>query len=142
MLQILFMYLCVVAAPAYSQKSSIPQVDSTDSLTLYIFTGSDWCPNCRRFDKKVLHDSDFVKAMNGKAIRIEILDFPQRKKLSDETVAYNRAMSEKLGFKNVFPTIVLCSSTGNGKQRTFYYKNETGTEFGAMVLDELKHINE
>lgn len=88
----------------------------------------------------MLRDSGFIRSIAHENIRIEVLDFPQRKKLSDQTVAYNRAMSEKLGFRNVFPTIVLYS--GNGKQRTLYYRNEAGTEFGALVLDELKHLNE
>lgn len=138
------MYLCVVSGPVVSNtRPASLQINAPDSgFVLYVFTGSDWCANCRRFERKVLHDSGFITAMNGKKIRIEILDFPQRKKLSDETVAYNRAMSEKLGFKNVFPTIVLYSSVGNGKQRTIYYRNEAGTEFGTMVLDELKHLDE
>lgn len=144
MLQIFLLYLCFAARPSASDlKPAARQFNQSDSsLTLYVFTGSDWCANCRRFDKKVLHDSAFIKAMKGRNIRIEIIDFPQRKKLSDETVAHNQAISEKLGFRNIFPTIVLYSSSGNGKQRILYYRNEAGTEFGTMVLNELVHLNE
>jgi len=141
MLYLLLTYLFVFAEPG--QGYATPQLSHSDSgLTLYVFTGSDWCANCRRFDRKVLHDSAFITAMKGKHIRIEILDFPQRKKLSAETVAYNQAMSEKLGFKNIFPTVVLYSSSGTGKQKTLYYRNEAGAEFSAMVLNELGHLNE
>jgi thiol-disulfide isomerase/thioredoxin len=115
--------------------------DTVKPAILYVFAGSDWCVNCRRLEKNVLSDSAFLSFLDSGNIKIEILDFPQRQKLSPEQVIYNQAMSEKLGFSGDFPTIVIYS-TGNDKFKTLYYRNEDPSEFSGMLLKELSKLNE
>ena len=117
------------------------EYSTTEAIVLYIFTGSDWCVNCKRFEKKVLNDSVFLKAIADNHVKIKILDFPQRKKLSPETISYNQGISEEFGFNGTFPTLVL-SSKSSKKFKTFYYNNENGTAFSKIVLNELKKLNE
>jgi hypothetical protein len=123
------------AEPAGYNDSQVKQ------SVLYVFAGSDWCANCRRLETKVLSDSTFLSALDSGLVRIEILDFPQRKKQSPETISYNRSMSEKLGFNGDFPTIVIYSGIRD-KYSTLTYKNEDPSEFSRIVLNELSKLNE
>jgi len=110
-------------------------------FVLYVFAGSDWCANCRRLEANVLSDSAFLFKLDSMQVRLEILDFPQRKKLSSEIVAYNQSMSEKLGFNGDFPSLMLYS-TQKDKSNILLYKNENAAEFYQMVCHELMRLNE
>ena len=57
---------------------------SPSQLKLLIFSGSDWCLPCIRFERKVLQDTAFI-AFGDKYLLIEKADFPQHKKLSKRT---------------------------------------------------------
>ncbi len=71
--------------------SSTAAADSVPT-TLYIFTGSDWCPNCKALDKNVLSDTAFIRAMADNKVSIEIVDFPQRNKITPEQRKHNEAI--------------------------------------------------
>ena len=99
---------------------------------LLIFTGSDWCPNCRRLEKKILDDSVFISFVTD-MITIEFADFPQHKKLENTVVEKNRALAEKYHFQGVYPTILLLDSAGNIRSEIFY-RNQNAAE----IIDQLK----
>jgi hypothetical protein len=145
MLKGLLILCCVFSSKATDNTSLINKTYKNDSLknnlVVYVFEGSDWCTNCYRFKKKVLGDSVFTKALDSIGAQIEILDFPQRKKLSRETMEYNRIMSEKFGFTGKFPSIVLFSSH-SGKFTTMWYKREDANEFVDILFNQLDKLNE
>ena len=101
---------------------------------LLIFTGSDWCPNCRRLEKKILSDSSFISFTRNKLL-IEFADFPQHKKLDARTIEKNKTLAEKYHFRGIYPTILLLDSSGNIKGEIFY-RNQNSKEF----IDQLKLI--
>lgn len=107
---------------------------STSSIaaTLLIFTGSDWCPNCRRLGKKILSDSTFISYTKNK-LSIEFVDFPQHKKLDPQIVKKNKILSEKYHFQGIYPTILLLDSAGKVIGQIFYL-NQSPKEF----IDNLK----
>ncbi len=119
----------------------VPGDSIRNESVLYVFAGSDWCVKCRRLEENVLSDSVFLSALDSGRVRIEILDFPQRKILSPETVSYNQSMSEKLGFSGDFPTIVIYSARNN-KYSTILYKNEDPAQFSLILFNELNKLNE
>ncbi len=144
MLNVLLIFFSVIASSP--RENEVPSLGSSmDSIrnqsVLYVFAGSDWCVNCMLLEKKVLSDSVFLSALDSGRIRMEILDFPQRKKLSPEIISYNQSMSEKLGFSGDFPTIVIYS-VQNNKYSTLWYKNEDPYEFSRMLFNELNKLNE
>ncbi len=98
---------------------------NSDSFTLYFITGSDWCANCRKFDKKVLSDTGFNNAVKGSGINSVTLDFPQKKKTENK---YNDSMASFLGFDGNFPAIYLMNHS-NGKKIGIAYQSETANEF-------------
>jgi len=119
-IRFLFLILLIPVSP-----SSIPS-------TLLIFTGSDWCPNCRRLEKKILSDSAFISYTKDK-LSIEFVDFPQHKKLDPQIIEKNKILAEKYHFQGVYPTILLLDSTGNVKGQILYL-NQSPKEF----IDNLK----
>jgi thioredoxin-related protein len=143
MLKVLFISLYALASSTYKIQDSITahKIDSAGLSILYVFEGSDWCANCRRLEKSILSDSDFLALLDSNQVLIERLDFPQRKKLAKETVEYNQDMSEKLGFKGDFPTLVIYSRKSQ-KYTTLHYTNQDTAEFSAILLGELKKLNE
>lgn len=112
----------------------IPIITSALPFRLLIFTGSDWCPNCRRLEKKILNDSVFINFTRDR-LSIQFADFPQHKKLDTETIEQNKALAEKYHFQGIYPTILILDESGNVK-REIYYRNQSATEF----IDQLKDI--
>ena len=129
---------------SFNTDSSIPktseEITQLSAPVLYIFIGSDWCADCKRLEKNVLSDSVFISTMKLNKIAIEIIDFPQRKKLSPDVVKHNETIAESYGFQGIFPTLVL--SRSKDKYETLQYKNEAAAEFSEIVLNKLKYLNE
>jgi thiol-disulfide isomerase/thioredoxin len=129
----------LVLMSSNTQKQSNSEIDlnvanDSNAYILYLFTGSDWCPNCKRFEKKVLNDSVFVSNISKHNIQIETLDFPQRKKLPPHRAKYNDSMAQVLHFDGGFPGIILQSSTSLATQK-LSYSNETSKDFLTLLLE-------
>jgi thiol-disulfide isomerase/thioredoxin len=103
----------------------------SDPPTLLIFTGSDWCPNCRRLEKKILSDTAFINYAKNRLL-IEFADFPQHKKQDPGTIEKNKALAKKYNFQGIYPTILILDNDGKMEGR-IQYKNQTVKEF----IDEL-----
>jgi thioredoxin-related protein len=76
---------------------------------LLIFSGSDWCMPCIRFEKKILSDSSFQK-FAGEHLVILIADFPQRKRVPDSLRIQYDALAEQFDPSGQFPQITLLDS--------------------------------
>lgn len=73
---------------------------------LIVFSGSDWCAPCMRFERQVLSQDVFSQFIAEKVIVYEA-DFPQRKRISKETQQSNEALAEQYNPKGAFPHLVL-----------------------------------
>jgi len=107
---------------------------------LYVFTGSDWCADCRRLEKNILSDSIFLKTMESNNIEIEIIDFPQRKKLTPEVEKHNKSIAEIYNFEGIFPTLILSQS--EEKYEVLKYKNQLAPKFSELIVEKLKYLDE
>ncbi|HXB32794.1 MAG TPA: thioredoxin family protein [Puia sp.] len=76
---------------------------------LLIFSGSDWCIPCIRFEKKILSDSSFQK-FAGERLVILVADFPQRKRVPDSLRIQYEALAEQFDPSGQFPQIILLDS--------------------------------
>lgn len=81
--------------------------EEENTFKLVVFEGSDWCSNCRKFEKNILQDSLVIDFLQKEKIQIIRVDFPQKKKISKEQEQINKQYAEKYQFEGVFPTIVL-----------------------------------
>ena len=117
----------------------ISQIDSAFHLAktngkpvLLVFSGSDWCPGCMRFEKKVLRDSVFAKE-GIKQVVILRADFPQRSKLSTVLVRQNDSLAAIYNKEGLFPHIVLLNANDSKQQRTISYTTQSASEFTAIL---------
>ena len=74
--------------------------------TLIIFTGSDWCNNCRYLEKAILKDSSFVR-FAAENTRLIIADFPQKNKQQDSIIIRNDSLAFLYNHEGTYPKIVL-----------------------------------
>ena len=106
-----------------------------DSKDLLInFTGSDWCGWCTKLDKEVFSKAAFTTAAPKHFVLLK-LDFPRRRKLSDEMKKQNQEWMAKMGVQG-FPTIVLADAKGRPYAKTGYRPG--GSDAYVTHLDELR----
>lgn len=79
-------------------------------LVMLEFTGSDWCPPCKKMAAEVFPSAEF-KAFAEKHLVPVKLDFPQRTKLPAARQQANDALAKKHGV-NAFPTLVFLRPDG------------------------------
>ncbi len=113
------------------QQQEIVELPSS-RLRLVVFSGSDWCLPCIRFERSVLHETSFVEFSDNHLI-IEIADFPQHKKLSKAQVQYNEQLAEKYNPQGYFPHVLLLDRAG--KVLTQIYTNNADAE---NVISQIK----
>lgn len=94
---------------------------------LLIFSGSDWCALCIRFEKKILSEDTFQEYAKEHLVILKA-DFPQRKKISENLREQNDALAEQYNPTGLFPHLVLLRKD-QSKLTTLVYNNQSPTEF-------------
>lgn len=110
--------------------------DNNKYYNLIVFEGSDWCANCIRFNSNIASDSVFYKFLSEKKIKLEFIDFPQRKTLERSVQEYNASLAEKYNFKGVFPTIILIDNRTD-EFKYVNYANQNPREFIALISSKM-----
>ncbi len=85
--------------------AALKQAESESKDLLLLFTGSDWCPPCKRLEEEVFSKPPFA----AEAIKHFVLvkfDFPQSRELPAATVKQNEEWQERFGVSG-FPTVIL-----------------------------------
>jgi protein disulfide-isomerase len=78
---------------------------ASDKPLFAFFTGSDWCPWCKKMQKDVFEKPAFIKWANKNVVLLE-LDFPRTKTMSSELVKQNRYLQQVFQVQG-FPSIYL-----------------------------------
>jgi protein disulfide-isomerase len=99
------------AAKATAQKEN--------KLILMDFTGSDWCPPCKKLTAEVLSQQEFLDYA-AKHFTLVELDFPNRKPQSDELKAANKKLKEQFEIKG-YPTLLVITPDGKELWRKVGY---------------------
>lgn len=81
---------------------------------LAFFTGSDWCPPCKKMHGQILSSSSFRSFASDHVVLLKV-DFPRRKKLPEKVQQANRDLSTRWGV-NAFPTTILM----DGKDQEYH----------------------
>ena len=76
---------------------------------LLVFSGSDWCLPCIRFEKNILTDSAFLHFAGERFVVLEA-DFPQKKKVPATLKAQYEELAGKFNAEGAFPKIVLLTA--------------------------------
>jgi len=85
-----------------------------------LFTGSDWCPWCKKLDKDTLKTSKFNAFVKNKVVLV-YLDFPQNTKLSQSVVEQNQTLAKQYNITG-FPTIIITDASGKQTGKLNYAK--------------------
>lgn len=94
---------------------------------LLVFSGSDWCAPCIRFNKNVLSQEDFIHFASDHFILLKA-DFPQRRKLPDPIRQQNEKLAERFNPSGLFPHILLLNPD-ESKKGTLKYRNQKSGDF-------------
>ena len=87
-------------------------------ILLVAFTGSDWCPWCKKINAEIFEKEAFLTAAHKRFILVNI-DFPHEKKLSDELKQQNEKLARAYKI-NSFPSVTLIKADGELMARTGY----------------------
>jgi FAD:protein FMN transferase len=106
---------------------------------LLVFSGSDWCQPCIRFNKTVLNDSTFARFAR-KQLLVVNADFPQRKKLPDSVIKINESLAARYNPDGSFPRIVLLRPDET-VITTIAYNNQKPSLFIEQLTQSLHEAN-
>lgn len=76
-----------------------------------LFTGSDWCANCRELKAKILDHPQFIECLKDHFIFV-VVDFPLHYRLSNEALTRNQKLKEDYQISG-FPTAVIFMPSGD-----------------------------
>jgi len=113
-------------------KEAMAQAARENKDLLIDVTGSDWCIWCIRLEDEVFSKEPFVTEAPNHFVLLK-LDFPRKKKQSEELKKQNRGWRSKLPFGG-FPTIFLADAAGKPYAKTGYRRGGAGPY--------VKHLNE
>ncbi|MEM9941164.1 MAG: thioredoxin family protein, partial [Planctomycetota bacterium] len=89
-----------------NEAVELAQKENKDLLLL--FTGSDWCPPCKKLEAEVFSEQDFMTEVSEHYVLVKF-DFLKNTPLDEATSQRNDQWSKKFGIGS-FPTIVLTDS--------------------------------
>lgn len=105
-----FLLLYFLTPDVVPAQSAVPEPATSEEIAmrpvLLVFSGSDWCQPCIRFEKQVLSDSVFL-TYAAQHLEVVKADFPQRKKLSPDQRRENEQLAEQFNPEGKFPHVVL-----------------------------------
>lgn len=79
-------------------------------MVLLEFTGSDWCAPCKALHKQVFSKKEFLEFAKDRLVLVEV-DFPIRKKLSEEQKQANEDLGRKYKVEG-YPTVIVLDKDG------------------------------
>jgi len=107
------------------------QAKTENKLVLMDFTGSDWCPPCKKLKKDVFSSEEFATFAKANLVLMEV-DFPRAKKQSAELKKANDALSKKFDIE-AYPTVVVLSPEGKQLSKDTGYDGSSAKDFVAKL---------
>lgn len=139
LLILIFFSYASLTAQIHEQKDIAFEKAETENKPVFlIFSGSDWCLPCIKFEKEILNSSDFQEFAKNELVILKA-DFPQRKEQAEELVIQNELLAEKYNPEGYFPHLVLLDHEGNVLNR-FNYINQNVSDFIKEFKPFLSHL--
>lgn len=90
---------------------ALQQADAEGKPVFALFTGSDWCSWCMKFESEILKQQGFLSFAREHLVLLK-LDYPSKPdRQPDWIVEQNRRLKERYGIRG-YPTAVLLSAEG------------------------------
>lgn len=100
----------------------------TGRPALIHFTGSDWCANCKAFERDVLSKPAVHSALDEHFVHY-VADRPVRKKLDPQVEQLNHALVERFNPGNTFPLLVVVAPDGTVLDRIGYDRSMSADRY-------------
>jgi thioredoxin-related protein len=97
------------------------QAKKENKLVLIDFTGSDWCPPCKKLTAEVLSKQEFLDFATKHFVLVEI-DSPRNKPQSAELKATNEKLKTDFAIQGV-PTLIVVKPDGKEVWRKVGYSS-------------------
>ena len=107
------------------------QARQENKLVFLEFTGSDWCPPCKKLGSEVLRSDAFEAYADQNLVLVE-LDFPHQKPQSEEQKEANKALAREYNVQG-FPTVIVLKPDGKELHREIGYGGQSATEYVAEL---------
>lgn len=110
--------------------------DEADKRVLALFTGSDWCPPCQKFEAEVAHDEQFVSTFSPDFIFFKC-DWLRNTPQSPSVAAEVKRLLQKYDISQ-YPTLKVLDSLGEELDEVDWTSVRGGTLKEAMIaaIDE------
>lgn len=105
-------------------------------LVFVEFTGSDWCPPCKRLDAEVYSKPEFIEAATKEFVLVK-LDYPKKKPLPVEEATHNNDVAKRFKVESYPTALVLDPSSGKELVRHSGYMAGGPEAFLKFINDEL-----
>ncbi len=112
----------------------INKAKEQDKYIFIYFSGSDWCPWCKKFDQEFFNNKEFKERIRNNFI-IYNADFPRYKKLNSNKTKLNNELKNKFKIRG-FPLVILCDKNGDEIARTGYKRNNTLDQY----IDHIENL--
>ncbi|MFK7766973.1 MAG: thioredoxin fold domain-containing protein [Mariniblastus sp.] len=86
-------------------KAAIARALKEEKEIIFLFTGSDWCPPCKKLEEEVLAEKEFLFEVTKHYVLVKF-DFLRKSPVPPELQKQNDEYSKKYGVES-FPTLVL-----------------------------------
>ncbi len=102
-------------------QAALKKASKENKLVLLDFTGSNWCPWCIKLDQEIFSQKAFQDYAEKNLVLV-LVDFPQGKKLSDQSDALkkqNNALQTEFKIEG-YPTLILLNTEGKKLKSSNY----------------------
>src|SRR6478752_5571069 len=110
------------------------QAKAENKRILLDFTGSDWCPTCKKLSKEVFSQKEF-QAYAAKNLVLMEVDFPQFR-LPESVRNQNEQLKARYKVE-VLPTLVVLDASGR-KLKQFNYDEGSGAKAFIQTVDRVR----
>lgn len=117
------------------EEEALTIAKKENKYILLVFSGSDWCQPCIRFDKNILQHNTFKEYSKKKLVVLKC-DFPQRKQLAPDLLKQNEALAEKYNANGDFPALILLDQSMK-PVAILNYKSEAVEQFIQQIEQQL-----
>jgi protein disulfide-isomerase len=91
-------------------QEALKQAQKEKKRVLLYYSGSDWCPWCKKAQEELLSTPQFQQYAARNLILLHV-DFPRKKQLPEEQLKKNNLIKEKYALAG-FPTFVVLTNEG------------------------------
>ena len=102
-----------------------------ERFVMLFFTGSDWCPWCKRLDSEILQEDLFMSFARDYLVSVKV-DFPKAPVISEQQYRANQILAQQYKVTG-YPTLVFLDSDGREIHRRGYQAGGVQAYFTSLI---------